>query len=114
MGHEIGLASEMRLRRMEHKLKESEKNGFFFRNQCLSAEANPILESKETALITQGDKLFKVFSRPQIAMEDVMKFEKVKIYVEENEVDQNFRASGIKLSIRVLKRSETMQISLRD
>jgi tRNA uridine 5-carboxymethylaminomethyl modification enzyme len=25
MGHEIGLASEMRLRRMEHKLKESEK-----------------------------------------------------------------------------------------
>jgi tRNA uridine 5-carboxymethylaminomethyl modification enzyme len=31
-----------------------------------------------------------VFSRPQIAMEDVMKFEKVKIYVEENEVDQEF------------------------
>jgi tRNA uridine 5-carboxymethylaminomethyl modification enzyme len=56
---QIGLASEMRLRRMEHKLKESEK-WFLFRNQCLSAEANPILESKETAYYT-GDKLFKVF-----------------------------------------------------
>jgi tRNA uridine 5-carboxymethylaminomethyl modification enzyme len=42
-------------------------------------EANPILESKETALITQGDKLFVEVFRPQIAMEDVMKFEKVNL-----------------------------------
>jgi tRNA uridine 5-carboxymethylaminomethyl modification enzyme len=30
-------------------------------------------------------------------MEDVMKFEKVKIYVEENEVDQNLEQAEIKL-----------------
>jgi hypothetical protein len=30
-----------------------------------------ILESKDTALITQG--MFKVFSRPQIDLEDIMK-----------------------------------------
>jgi tRNA uridine 5-carboxymethylaminomethyl modification enzyme len=39
------------------------KNGGFFKETSVSvAEANPILESKDTALITQGDKMFKVFS----------------------------------------------------
>ena len=89
LSYEIGLASEARLRRMEHKLKESEKMVAFFKETSVSvAETNPILEEKETALITQGDKMFKVFSRPQIDLEDIMKFEKVKEYVAENNLDQ--------------------------
>ncbi|CAC9972650.1 tRNA uridine-5-carboxymethylaminomethyl(34) synthesis enzyme MnmG [Flavobacterium panici] len=89
MSHEIGLASEARLRRMEKKLNESEKMVAFFKETSVSvAETNPILEAKETALITQGDKMFKVFSRPQIDLEDMLKFEKVKAYVEENDLDK--------------------------
>lgn len=89
MSYEIGLASEARLRRMEHKLNESEKMVAFFKETSVSvSEANPILESKNTALISQGDKMFKVFSRPQIDLEDIMKFDKVKEYVQENELDQ--------------------------
>jgi tRNA uridine 5-carboxymethylaminomethyl modification enzyme len=89
MSHEIGLASEARLRRMEHKLKESEKMVSFFRDASVTvAEANPILASKDTALISQGDKMFKIFSRPQIDLEDIMKFDKVKTYIKENDVDQ--------------------------
>ncbi|WP_281238387.1 tRNA uridine-5-carboxymethylaminomethyl(34) synthesis enzyme MnmG [Flavobacterium praedii] len=89
LSYEIGLASEARLRRMEHKLNESEKMVSFFKETSVSvAETNPILESKETALISQGDKMFKVFSRPQIDLEDIMKFEKVKEYVAENNLDQ--------------------------
>lgn len=89
MSHEIGLASESRLRRMEKKLNESEKMVAFFRETSVSvAETNPILEAKETAPITQGDKMFKVFSRPQIDLEDMMKFEKVKAYIEENNLDE--------------------------
>ena len=89
MSYEIGLASEKRLRRMEHKLNESEKMVAFFKETSVSvAEANPILESKDTALITQGDKMFKVFSRPQIDLEDIIKFEKVANYVSENNLDQ--------------------------
>jgi tRNA uridine 5-carboxymethylaminomethyl modification enzyme len=89
MSHEIGLASEKRLRRMEHKLNESEKMVAFFKETSVSiGEANPILESKGTAVISQGDKMFKVFSRPQIDLEDIMKFEKVKEYVTENNLDQ--------------------------
>lgn len=89
MSYEIGLASEKRLRRMEHKLNESEKMVAFFKETSVSvAETNPILESKETALISQGDKMFKVFSRPQIDLEDMMKFEKVSAYIVENNLDQ--------------------------
>jgi tRNA uridine 5-carboxymethylaminomethyl modification enzyme len=89
MSYEIGLASEKRLKRMEHKQNESEKMVAFFRETSVTvAETNPILESKGTALIAQGDKMFKVFSRPQIDMEDIIKFEKVAMYVAENNLDQ--------------------------
>ena len=89
MSHKIGLASEKRLKRMEHKRNESEKMVAFFKETSVTvSETNPILEAKETALISQGDKMFKVFSRPQIDLEDMLKFEKVKEYIANNDVDQ--------------------------
>ncbi len=85
----IGLASEERLKRMEYKFEESEKLVSFFKETSVSvAEVNPILESKETALVTQSDKMFKIFSRPQIGLEDVLKFDKVITYLEETPLDQ--------------------------
>jgi tRNA uridine 5-carboxymethylaminomethyl modification enzyme len=89
MSYEIGLASEARLRRMEFKRNESEKMVDFFKETSVSvAETNPILEAKDTALITQGDKMFKIFSRPQIDLDDMLRFEKVTAYIEENKLDQ--------------------------
>jgi tRNA uridine 5-carboxymethylaminomethyl modification enzyme len=89
MGYEIGLASEKRLRRMEHKLNESEKMVSFYKETSISmAEANPILEAKETATISQSDKIFKIFSRPQIDLEDIIKIEKVAEYIVNNDLDQ--------------------------
>ena len=89
MSYEIGLASEARLRRMEFKLKESEKMVNFFRETSVSvAETNPILEAKATAPITQSDKMFKIFSRPQIDLEDMLRFEKVAAYIDEHNLDQ--------------------------
>lgn len=86
--HAIGLASEERLRRMEYKFEEAEKMVQFFKDTSVSvAEANPILEAKESSLISQGDKMFKLFSRPQIVMEDMMQLEKVAEYVQENTLD---------------------------
>ncbi len=88
LSHEIGLASEKRLRRMEHKLHESEKMVAFFKETSITpAEANPILEAKETASIDQSDKMFKMFSRPQIDLEDMMKLDKVNEYIAVNEID---------------------------
>ncbi|GAA3751333.1 tRNA uridine-5-carboxymethylaminomethyl(34) synthesis enzyme MnmG [Flavobacterium ginsengisoli] len=89
MSYEIGLASEDRLRRMEKKLNESEKMVQFFKETSVTiAETNPILEAKESAPISQGDKMFKIFSRPQIELEDMLKFEKVEAYIKENDLDE--------------------------
>ncbi|CAM4166384.1 tRNA uridine-5-carboxymethylaminomethyl(34) synthesis enzyme MnmG [Flavobacterium antarcticum] len=88
-GFAIGLASEKRMRRMEHKFNESQKLVDFFKETSVSvAEANPILEEKGSALVSQSDKMFKIFSRPQIDLADVMKFDKVKEYVANADVDQ--------------------------
>ena len=85
----IGLASEKRLRRMEHKFNESEKMVNFFKETSVTPEeANPILEAKESSPMVQSDKMFKVFSRPQIELDDFMKFNKVKSYVAENDLDK--------------------------
>jgi tRNA uridine 5-carboxymethylaminomethyl modification enzyme len=89
ISNSIGLASEERLIRMEYKFNESDKMVSFFKDTSVSvSEANPVLANKETAAINQSDKMFKVFSRPQIELEDMLKFEKVASYVEENSLDQ--------------------------
>ena len=89
LSFEMGLASEKRLRRMEHKLNESEKMVAFFKETSITpAEANPILEVKETTLVDQSDKMFKMFSRPQIDLEDMMKLDKVNEYIESNDIDR--------------------------
>lgn len=88
MSNKIGLASEERLQRMEYKFNEADKMVTFFKETSISmAEANPVLEAKESSLITQGDKMFKLFSRPQIEMQDMLQFEKVAEYSEQNQLD---------------------------
>jgi tRNA uridine 5-carboxymethylaminomethyl modification enzyme len=88
-GYSIGLAKEARLKRMEYKLDASESFVTFFKETSIKAEvANPILEAKGSSLMTQGDKMFKVFSRPQIDLADILKFKAVTDYISENNLDQ--------------------------
>ncbi|MBC5834825.1 tRNA uridine-5-carboxymethylaminomethyl(34) synthesis enzyme MnmG [Flavobacterium sp. F372] len=88
-GFAIGLAKPERLKRMEYKLDASDKFVTFFKETSVKAAvANPILESKGSSLMTQGDKMFKVFSRPQIDLEDILKFEAVTDYITEHDLDQ--------------------------
>ena len=85
----IGLASQKRMKRMEDKFSASNKMVNFFKETSVTiAETNPILEEKGSAPIVQADKMFKVFSRPQIELEDFLKFEKVANYVQENNLDR--------------------------
>ena len=88
-GHALGIASEKRLRRMEEKLSKAEAFVGFFRTQSVRPEeANPVLESKDSAPIRQSDKMFKVFSRPNIGIEDVRKFTAVEDYINNNDLDR--------------------------
>jgi len=87
-GYELGLASEKRLRRMEEKHENAEKFVQFFRETSITPEeANPILEAKDSAPVKQQDKMFKLFARPNITIDDVRKFEAVESYIQENNLD---------------------------
>ena len=87
-GFELGLASEKRLKRMEEKHNAAEKFVKFFSDTSVKPEeANPVLESKSSALVKQSDKMFKIFSRPNITIDDVRKFEAVEQYIQDNNLD---------------------------
>jgi tRNA uridine 5-carboxymethylaminomethyl modification enzyme len=86
---EIGLAKEDRLIRMEQKFSQSEAMVNFFKETSIKPEeANPILEAKGSAPMSQPDKMFKVFSRPQLDLEDFRKFKKVAAYIDDHNLDQ--------------------------
>ena len=88
-GNAIGLASDERMVRMEHKFNESEKMVDFFKSTSVGVEeANAILADKGTASINQSDKMFKILSRPQIDLSDMLRFQKVSEYVLSNNLDQ--------------------------
>jgi tRNA uridine 5-carboxymethylaminomethyl modification enzyme len=87
-GFYLGLASEKRLRRMEEKHNAAEKFVKFFEDTSVKPEeANPVLESKDSALVKQSDKMFKIFSRPNITIDDVRKFEAVEQYIQDHNLD---------------------------
>lgn len=86
--HAIGLASDERLHRMEEKFSKSDAMlNFFKENSITPEEANPILLEKGSSPMSQTDRMFKVFSRPQIDLDDILRFEKVQSYVNENNLD---------------------------
>ena len=88
-GFEIGLASEKRLRRMEEKQNKAVEFVQFFKDLSVKPDViNPILEAKESAVVNQSGKLFKVFARPNIEMDDVRKIEEVEHYISEHNLDR--------------------------
>ncbi len=93
---EIGLASEDRLKRMEYK-KETSNNfvQFFKETSVQPKEANPILEEKGSEPMKQPDKMFKVFSRPQLEDNDILRFDKVAAYIKENNLDEEIISQAI-------------------
>ena len=87
-GFELGIASKKRMKRMEEKHNEAKKFVQFFKDTSVKPEeANPVLESRKSSLMKQSDKMFKVFSRPNISIEDVRKFKAVEAYIQENNLD---------------------------
>ncbi len=88
-GYDLGLASEKRLKRMEEKREESQKFVQFFRDTSVTPEeANPVLESKGSATVKQQGKMFKLFARPNIDIDDVRKFKAVEDYITDNNLDR--------------------------
>jgi len=86
--HQLGLASDERLRRMEEKQAKSEQFVHFFRKTSFDpVKMNPILEEVNSATVKQADKMFKVFSRPKVTMDHMMKLNVVSEFVKDNALD---------------------------
>ena len=87
-GYELGLASKKRLERMEEKQSKSDAFVQFFKDTSVTTEeANPVLEARNSAPVKQQDKMFKLFARPNITIDDVRKFEAVESYIQANNLD---------------------------
>ena len=88
-GYDLGIASLARLQRMERKHNQSKDFVTFFRRQSVKPEeANPVLESKSSSPIKQSDKMFKIFSRPNITIDDVRKFQAIEDYIREHDLNE--------------------------
>ncbi|ANH59557.1 tRNA uridine-5-carboxymethylaminomethyl(34) synthesis enzyme MnmG [Dokdonia donghaensis] len=88
--HKVGLASEERLVTMEKKREQSDNLVKFFEDtSILPEEVNDILEERGSSPMRQSDKMFKVFSRPQIHLEDMKQFKKVAAYIDEHSLERN-------------------------
>ena len=88
-GYELGLASKARMIRMEEKHSKADAFVEFFRQTSVEADdINPILVDNDSALVNQSGKLFKVFARPNISMEDMRKIKSVDNYVLEHDLDK--------------------------
>lgn len=87
--HDLGLASDERMKRLEEKESKSKNFVDFFKNTSVTTEEiNPILEAKKSSTVNQQGKLFKIFARPNIEMKDMLKLKSVKAYAQENEIDE--------------------------
>jgi len=87
LSNNIGLASNDRLSIVLSKKKKTEHMMSFIKNLSIKPEQiNDILIKKGSSPISQSMKLFKLFSRPQIAFSDISSIESVSNYIIENNV----------------------------
>jgi tRNA uridine 5-carboxymethylaminomethyl modification enzyme len=102
--HEMGLASEERLKQVLQKKEETEKLIKFIKNTSISPEEiNPILEEKKSSPLKQKVKIDSVLSRPNLVLEDFINVSsKLKNYIE-----------NIPSNVRAIKEQAEVQIKYR-
>jgi tRNA uridine 5-carboxymethylaminomethyl modification enzyme len=86
--YQLGLASAKRMARIESKKDSSDAFVSFFRETSVNPEEiNPVLEANNSASVKQSGKMFKIFARPNMTMEDMRKIESVEKYIQEHQLD---------------------------
>ena len=79
--YKLGLASKERLLSVENKQNSTDSFVSFFKKTSIKPEEiNPVLKSKNSSETKQSVKLYKVFSRPNISMDDMLSLDPVKKY----------------------------------
>ena len=85
VSHNLGLASKDRLQNVIKKKSDTLSFVSFFKKTSVKPdEINPILKQKNSSEVSQSLKLYKVFSRPNVTLDDMTELESVKRFVSEN------------------------------
>ena len=89
LSYSIGLATKDRYTLVKNKLKKTQELIHFIENLSVSPkEINPVLENKNSKTIDQSMKLKKLYSRPNIVFEDVVKINSLKEFVDNNNINE--------------------------
>ena len=89
LSYSIGLATKDRYTLVKNKLKKTQELIHFIENLSVSPnEINPILENKNSKTIDQSMKLKKLYSRPNIVFEDVVKINSLKEFIDNNNINE--------------------------
>ena len=85
ISHQLGLASKQRVANVENKRAHTDAFVSFFKKTSVKPEViNPVLSSKKSSEISQSMKLYKLFSRPNITLSDMLSLESVKLFLDKN------------------------------
>ncbi len=88
MSYSIGFASSDRYAIVKTKLLKTNKLIDYITSLSVSPdEMNPILENKNSKPINQSMKLKKLYSRPNIVSEDVLKIKSLNDFVQDNAIN---------------------------
>ena len=87
-GYALGLASKERMDRVVEKQTKTDLFIRFLKNTSIKPEdVNPILKERNSALVKQSMKMFKLAARPQLNFNDVKKFPLVEEFILDNNID---------------------------
>ena len=87
--YEIGLASQERMDRVNHKKSQTTLLLDFFHKFSVKMEViNPLLEAKKLALVSQSMKLFKIASRPQLVFSDLLVIQELQDFIVDHAIDE--------------------------
>ena len=88
VSYNLGLANKQRLDNVEQKKSQTDSFVSFFKKTSVRPEEiNPILKVKGSSEIKQSVKLYKVFSRPNLSLSDMMGVKAVKEFCANSQLE---------------------------
>lgn len=88
--YKLGIVKDDAMRRVEEKQEKSKQMIDFLENTSYNfQEMNEILVEKGSAPVKQNGKLYKVFSRPQIDLSDMLRVNEVASFIEKNDINKD-------------------------
>jgi tRNA uridine 5-carboxymethylaminomethyl modification enzyme len=89
VSYNLGLANKQRFDNVEQKKSQTDSFVSFFKKTSVRPEEiNPILKVKGSSEIKQSVKLYKVFSRPNLSLSDMMGVKAVKEFCDTRQLEK--------------------------